>query len=325
MNPEAFERLVTALEGLTAEQRTQVAERLRTLEERADSERLIVERLGTPAACPHCTSPEVMRFGHISGQQRFRCKGCTRTFMALTGTPLLRLRDKNKLLAHAACMSEGRTIRDTARALGLSVDRAFRWRHRFLEFLARQTPSAMTGVVEADDTSFPRSFKGQRQRLPRPAKKRGGPGPKGAEGDGEGEPVPVVVAMQRGTRCTHDAVLTGLDAPSLTEALRPALGPDAVLSTDGHASYGMVARTLGIEAGSFVASYHGPGGSGTWHVQNVNAYHARLKGWMARFHGVATKYLDHYLGWRRLLDRYRDAVTGEQFLFHALRPQYINI
>nr|MBS0021930.1 IS1595 family transposase [Gammaproteobacteria bacterium] len=43
-----------------------------------------------------------------------------------------------------------------------------------------------------------------------------------------------------------------------------------------------------------------------------------------RFHGVATKYLDHYLGWRRLLDRFQDSVTAQQFLFHALRPEYVN-
>jgi len=37
----------------------------------------------------------------------------------------------------------------------------------------------------------------------------------------------------------------------------------------------------------------------------VNAYDSRLKSWMIRFHGVATKYLTHYLGWRRLLERYK--------------------
>ncbi|CAH1540465.1 hypothetical protein THOG05_320031 [Vibrio rotiferianus] len=29
---------------------------------------------------------------------------------------------------------------------------------------------------------------------------------------------------------------------------------------------------------------------------DVNAYHSRAKEWMNQFHGVATKYLDHYLG-----------------------------
>jgi hypothetical protein len=30
---------------------------------------------------------------------------------------------------------------------------------------------------------------------------------------------------------------------------------------------------------------------------------------MRRFHGVATKYLEHYLGWRRLIERYRDTIS----------------
>jgi len=37
------------------------------------------------------------------------------------------------------------------------------------------------------------------------------------------------------------------------------------------------------------------------HIPNVNAYHSRLKAWIKRFHGVATKYLEHYLGWFRFM------------------------
>jgi hypothetical protein len=136
--------------------------------------------------------------------------------------------------------------------------------------------------------------------------------------------VNVLVAMQRGTRLATDHVLDDLSGATMTAALRPALARDAVLSTDGNPSYRVVAASLSIEAGHFVAGYDGPGGDGVWHVQNVNAYDSRLKGWMGRFHGVATKYLAHYLGWRRLLDRFQDAVTSQQFLFHALQPEYIN-
>jgi hypothetical protein len=38
------------------------------------------------------------------------------------------------------------------------------------------------------------------------------------------------------------------------------------------------------------------------HINNVNAYHGRLKQWLARFNGVATKNLPNYLGWRRALE-----------------------
>lgn len=126
------------------------------------------------------------------------------------------------------------------------------------------------------------------------------------------------------TKGLFDAALRRVGAASLRVALQPALGPDALLCTDANSTYGVVARTLGIEAQSFIADYHGPGGNGVWHIQNLNAYHSRLKFWMQRFHGVATKYRDHYLGWRRLLDRYHDAVTAQQFLFHALRQENIN-
>jgi len=32
--------------------------------------------------------------------------------------------------------------------------------------------------------------------------------------------------------------------------------------------------------------------------------------------------LANYLGWRRLLDRFKDNLTPQQFLFHALRTSY---
>lgn len=315
-----FERLMANLEGLTDEQRERVAERVKTLSERADSARLIAERLGTPTVCAYCGDSAVVRHGHSAGHQRYRCKACGRTFQALTGSPVLRLRDREKWLAYTDCMSRGMTLRATAKVVGLTVDRAFRWRHRFLQFLSEQRPCGLTGVVEVDETVFRRSFKGQRQGMPRTAKKRGGPAPEGQEG----ERVNVLVAVQRGTRLVTDRVLDDLSAATMTAVLRPALAADAVLSTDGNPSYRGVATNLGIQAGHFVASYDGPGGDGVWHVQNVNAYDSRLKGWMGRFHGVATKYLGNYLGWRRLLDRFQDSLTAQQFLFYALRPHYLN-
>jgi len=59
-----------------------------------------------------------------------------------------------------------------------------------------------------------------------------------------------------------------------------------------------------------------------FHVQNVNAYDSRLNGGITRFHGVATKYLDHYLGWQRWLDSHAKALDPEQFLREAVGANY---
>lgn len=55
-----------------------------------------------------------------------------------------------------------------------------------------------------------------------------------------------------------------------------------------------------------------------FHVQNVNAYDSWLKGWMDRFHGVATRHLASYLGWRRLLERYPGGLASRDVLRAAL-------
>jgi len=45
---------------------------------------------------------------------------------------------------------------------------------------------------------------------------------------------------------------------------------------------------------------------GQFHIQNVNGYMSRLRGWMRRFNGVGTEYLPNYLGWMRMMDSKKD-------------------
>jgi hypothetical protein len=45
--------------------------------------------------------------------------------------------------------------------------------------------------------------------------------------------------------------------------------------------------------------------NGAIHVQNVNAYHSRLRGWLRHFNGVASRYLSNYLGWRWAINGHR--------------------
>jgi transposase-like protein len=318
MEQAEYKQLVASLEGLTGEQFDAI---LNTLQQRKDSDgvqRLIMARMAEKRCCPHCDGYKIVKHGTECGSQRFRCKNCLKTFTTLTGTPFHRLRDKTKFLDYASCMIDGLSIRKIATRMGMSIQKAFRWRHKFLSLLEQQKPSNMVGLVEADETVFPVSYKGQKKGMPRASKKRSG---KTKDGSGA-EKTRVVVAVQRGTRIVFDQVLSQGKTSALTDALRPALGSEAVLSTDGNASYWTVAKELGVKSGSFVSAYHGKGGNGVWHVQSVNRYDSSLKGWMARFRGVATKYLANYLGWRRLLDRFHEILTPQQLLFHALRTSY---
>jgi hypothetical protein len=90
----------------------------------------------------------------------------------------------------------------------------------------------------------------------------------------------------------------------LLRCLSPVLDNDVLLVSDGNASYRYFAKDAGI---THEAINHSKGirVRGAIHVQNVNAYHSRLREWMYRFHGVASHYLPNYLGWRWALDAQR--------------------
>jgi hypothetical protein len=45
---------------------------------------------------------------------------------------------------------------------------------------------------------------------------------------------------------------------------------------------------------------------------------SRFKAWMRPFMGVASKYLDTYLGWRRMIEREGDDRTAERWLYAAV-------
>jgi hypothetical protein len=76
---------------------------------------------------------------------------------------------------------------------------------------------------------------------------------------------------------------------------------DILLVIDGHPVYRSFAREAGITHRAVNLSA-GVRVAGALHVQNVNACHSRFKQWLRRFHGVATRYLPNYLGWRWAVD-----------------------
>ena len=72
--------------------------------------------------------------------------------------------------------------------------------------------------------------------------------------------------------------------------------------SDKHPSFRCFARQKGLLYKSLNLSKGIRVIKGIYHIQNVNSYHGRLKIWMNRFKGVATKYLSNYLHWFEFID-----------------------
>lgn len=277
----------------------------------------IIEQAEHLHHCPHCGGDRQVRNGSASGLQRYKCRGCSRTFNALTGTPLARLRQKSKWLTQSEVLRDGVTITQAAKRLKVARSTAFRWRHRFMASPKTVQAQSLVGIAEADETFFLHSCKGQRHLDRKPRRRGGRAGKRGLSR----EQVPVLVARDR-AGATANLILTTDGKTELVAALKPLLPSDTILCTDGSSVLAAVAKEIGITHRPVNVSAGRRVIAGVYHIQNVNAYDSRLKNWIRRFHGIATKYLDSYLGWFRALDRSANAEPQPAWLLElALQKQ----
>lgn len=263
--------------------------------------------------CPHCDSDNIRPWGTAGGKPRYRCAACHKTFNPLTGTPLSGLHYPDRWQDQAQALINGETVAKAAKRCGIDYTTAFRWRHRFLEALNRDKPVSLSGIVEADETFILESFKGKRHGLSRAARKRGG---KASKRGLSAEQIPVMVARDR-DGATIDGVLPRLDAASITALLGPVIRKSADFCCDGGTAIKAFARRAGITFHVLPAPGIPRPEAPDLHINNVNAYHGRLKEWMRRFHGVATVNLPNYLGWRRTIEALGDRSTPEAWIMGA--------
>ena len=313
MQTRQFERFLKRISELTLRQRTRLLALLLPAE-RMDRVIALIEHVDSGThACPRCGSHASYRHGQANGLQRYRCRRCGRTFNALSGTPLARLRLKTHWLDYLERMLDSRSVRRSASDLGVASTTTFRWRHRFLTRARDDRPAQLGGITEADEMYVLESHKGSRQ-LDRPSRKRGG---KATKRGISNEQVCILVARDRDGRTIDAVVGKGALTPRhLHVHLQPRLAPDVLLVTDAHGAYPAFARAAGISHEA-VNTSAGVRTRGALHIQNVNAYHSRVRGWLTIFRGVASRYLANYFGWRWALDGQRIA-TPEAFLRAAL-------
>ncbi|MFJ5718202.1 IS1595 family transposase [Neobacillus sp. NPDC093127] len=258
--------------------------------------------------CVHCDSKQVVRFGKYMvklglkevERQRYRCKDCKKTFTDVTSTPLYHTHKPHKWLDFIKCMLEGYSLRKSADLIGdVHFVTLFYWRHKVLSALKQMDFDTFSGIVEMDETYFLYSEKGKRNIEGRKLRKRGGSSK--FRGISQ-EQVCVLIARDR-QKSTYSGVLGKgrIIKSQLDKAIGLKLSSDNTLCTDAWRAFSVYAKSKGLEHYRFKSN-----GTvrvrGLYHIQNVNNYHSRLKGWMQRCNGVATKYLDHYLSWFHFLD-----------------------
>ena len=295
MKKKDFFALLAQVATLNASQKTKLLDALSNVQLAHQATDMIDDEFSAKLVCPSCSSEAVHKWGKVSGLQRYRCKECKRTFNALTGTSMARLRKKDLWLEYSQALSESLSLTKAADRCGIDRTTAFRWRHRFLPNSGRQK-NQCSGITEIDETYFRESFKGKKVSH-RNARKRGELHVRGLSS----EQIPVVVARDR-TGCICDAVLQERSAREVGLRLGAHIAPDTLLCIEQSRILIKFAKDAGL-AFETIGTKQRRGRENIFHVQSVNAYHSRLKNWIGRFNGVATERLPNYLDWRRLQEQ----------------------
>lgn len=253
--------------------------------------------------CVHCGLLDVCKCGHTkSGHQRFRCKGCGKTFTYASRTIFNGAKKELEMyLRYIHCMMRGMTIRESAYECHITKNNSFYLRHKILDALQEMQNSVkLEGIVEADETYFPISFKGNHSKsktfvMPREAHKRGESAKKRGISK---EKVCVACAVDGDHKSiAHISNLGRPSVASISAVLGGRIAEYSVLCTDKMNSYVPFAEHEHINVIQMKSTKRV---DGIFSIQHINNYHSQLKKFIDRFNGVSTKYLPNYLVWHNL-------------------------
>ena len=212
-------------------------------------------------------------------------------------------KDLNVWIKYVDCMLNGFSVRKVAEECGIHRNTAFAWRHKILDAIKNMANDViLDGIVEADETFFTISYKGNHKKskkftMPREPHKRGN----STHVRGlSSEKVCVPCAVNRSGMSIAKVSNTGrVSTKDLHEIYDGRIDPSATLVTDKMNSYVRFSNANGIE---LVQLKTGKAKKGIYNIQHINSYHSQLKRFMKSFNGVSTKYLNNYLIWHNFVN-----------------------
>ena len=243
--------------------------------------------------CPYCSSPNVIRYGHKCGKQRFLCKECGRTFVPTTHTIMSN--------SHFPAEVWGWVIEDTlhgdaidftAKRLGLYHQAVFDMRHKILLALLELPGVAdvcLGDVSELDETFVLDCHKGKPlgDDIARAPRKHGAK----AEKRGiSSEYVCICTGIQRkGDAYAATINRAKPDSEELKALFEGHIADGSLILCDGLRSYNI----LPTIANCTVSNCNDLSGE-FYNLNTVNGFHSFIKRRYNFYRGVATKYLNRY-------------------------------
>ncbi len=226
-------------------------------------------------ACPRCNSTAFHKYGRQLGIQRYCCRNCRRTFNETVNTPFHGIHNKQKMQDYLLTMHDQQSIRTASKQLGISVPTSFSWRHRILASLKEQTTSSFSSPAGVCEIQLPHSVKGKR----------------GFHNNTMPDSRTILISHARGLPTlqmlkSHKKPLEAavLIISNLQLNTKIAVDKTSLLTRTTH----KIPHTIMQNRSEAISL-----------IELASNTASKLACWMARFNGVATKYLQQYWNWFR--------------------------
>ena len=261
-----------------------------------------IKILSTAPICPRCKCEYVSKAGVHNGRQVYKCKNCKYQFRETAKSLVYHLHKYPLILDYLKCMLEGKSLRACASEVGISLPTSFRWRHKILAAIqGLEGGINFSGITETDELLLQYSEKGRRYKTleeKEQAMKTVHPN------------VAVLVMTDReGNLLFKHTGENKVQNSQIKEELKRRVSENNLICFKPNDEF----KQAVMESPSKkVIVRRKTKGLAIYSVNVAEKKITNFLVWMMRFRGVATKYLQNYLMWFIVMNKYlKDKVESD--------------
>jgi transposase-like protein len=261
-----------------------------------------IKILSTAPICPRCDYEHVAKAGISDGRQVYQCKSCKYRFRETAKSIVYYSHKYYLMLDYLKCMLEGKSLRACAREVGISLPTSFKWRHRILSAIQGfEGGITFSGITEADELLMEYSEKGRRFKSleeKEQAMKTVHPN------------VAVLVMTDReGNLLFKHTGEIRVQNEQIKEELKRRTSENNLICIKPNEEFKKA--VMKSKSKKVLVRKHTKG-LAVYSTQVAEKKIKNLLIWMSRFRGVATKYLQNYLMWFMVMNKYlKDEVVSD--------------
>ena len=261
-----------------------------------------IKILSTAPVCPRCHCEYVTKAGKSDGRQVYKCKKCGYRFRETAKSLVYYSHKYYLLMDYIKCMLEGKSLRACAREVGISLPTSFKWRHKILAAIqGLEGGINFTGITETDELLMQYSEKGRKFKTleeKEQAMKTVHPN------------VAVLVMTDReGNLLFKHTGENRVQNSQIKEELKRRVSENNLICFKPNEEFEQAVKESPSKK---VLVMHKAKGLSIYSVNVAEKKITNFLVWMMRFRGVATKYLQNYLMWFVIINKYlKDKVESD--------------